>query len=229
MFEMIGLLMAAAALLIFSGGLSGVYILITLLLVRGRASSKSLALLAGLIPMASVVYIMVCSVAFSIVVPGQSGALFGDISEPLPNGYTLAALGKMPEFARIDPKSDSDRQPQLLGYIRRIQVEGYIVYGEYGSRFTESTWPDAGDHGWFAFDTRSRVVRNFDTLAELNTFAGHQVGLVKAIEFHSHDRYHRHFLQVKRFVLFAPTTIASLLFFLFLFRLRMSRGLPARS
>ena len=128
----------------------------------------------------------------------------------------------MPDFARIEPKSDSAQQSQLLGYIRQIQVEGANVYGEYGSLFSENASPDAGEHGYFILDTHDGTVRNFDTLKQLNGFVGHQVNLIKCSQFHSQESSHKLFLFIKRLVLFGPTIAASFIYFLFLMRMRTS-------
>lgn len=225
MFEIIGLLFATAAFLGLSGVLGCVYATIAWFILRKRRRRRKtfLTLLAGLLPPAFAAYIAVCSIIFAFTIPGQGDRLFGDTYEPLPNGYVLKALGKMPDFAGVYPKSDSGFEPQLLGYVRSIQVEGSRVYGEYSNRFSESAWTDGASHGYFVFDTRDRSIRNFDTMAELAASAGHQLHLVKATDFRSQDTSYRRFLRLRNLLLFGPPAAATLAYFLFLVKTRRSR------
>jgi hypothetical protein len=51
-----------------------------------------------------------CAVVFSVLVPGEADRIFfGDVSEPLPNGYTLKVLAKMSDYGMIEDSSASFR------------------------------------------------------------------------------------------------------------------------
>ena len=96
MFELIGLLFATIFLFTIASILAAILAGITWLLVRNTsAPRKRLMFTAAMIPIASAAYLWL----YMALLPGES--LFGDISQPLPNGYVLEALGKMPDFASI--------------------------------------------------------------------------------------------------------------------------------
>jgi hypothetical protein len=101
MFEMIGLLIATGFLFALAALASAILAGLTWLYVRKRRAPRiRLMLAAAVIPIVSAAYFWLCIA----LLPDES--LFGDIDQPLPNGYALKALGKMPDFASIDnPKT----------------------------------------------------------------------------------------------------------------------------
>src|SRR5579863_10213061 len=122
MFEIIGLLIGSLVMLTLAAAAGVVYAGITYAVLRERPKARlGLMLLGAAIPIVSAIYLWLCVA----MLPGES--VFGDISEPLPNGYHLQALGKMPDFATIETgdsfgSGDSIlRVPQAIG---RIGVVG---------------------------------------------------------------------------------------------------------
>lgn len=100
MFEMIGLLVGTAILFVLSVIAGGVYAGTAFLILWGRPKRRiALMLLAAAIPVCSTAYMWLCVA----ILPGES--LFGDIDQPLPNGYTLQALGKNAGLCPYRPRS----------------------------------------------------------------------------------------------------------------------------
>lgn len=188
MFEMIGMLVG----LVFLGGLAFLLGLLlgvaAWLLFWGRRRPKRLILMIASIPLLSAGYVIGCAIVFAVFVPNQPDEFFGDFSEPLPNGYVLTGLGKMPEFAFIDSKPSEKKQPRLLGGIKSIEVDGQTVYGAYSK---PGSWPAESfapvDTCCFVFDTQSGQVRNLKTMPELSAAAGHPVHLVDSQFFRSKE------------------------------------------
>ena len=131
MFEIIGLFIGTAFVLALSGVLGCVFALLSWLAIHKTHHRVRLVLTAALLPSIGVLYMGGCEIAFSIMLPGEAGLLFGDISEPLPNGYRLAALGKMPDYGRIEAMAGPAAEPQLTGWIGRVAVEGPLIFGAY--------------------------------------------------------------------------------------------------
>jgi hypothetical protein len=73
-----------------------------LLKTRNQPWRKA-SLVAGLFPPSATAYILACVILSSMVSSflGTPDFAFGDISQRLPNGYTIEALGKMPECGHI--------------------------------------------------------------------------------------------------------------------------------
>ena len=186
MFEMIGMLVGLVVL----GGLSfllGLLIAVAAwLLFWGRPRPKRLILTAACVPPISLGYVIACAIIFAIFVPNQPDQFFGDFSEPLPNGYVLTGLGKMPEYAYFDSESPGRNQPALLGRVKSLEQDGDIVYGAYSHpEYGSSEFFAPKDINYFEFDTHSRQVRSFKTMEELNVAAGHPVHLVDSQFFRS--------------------------------------------
>jgi hypothetical protein len=126
MFELIGLLFATMLLFVLAAVLSG----ITWLLVRKTsAPRKRLIFAAASIPIISAAYFWLCIA----LLPGES--LSGDISQPLPNGYLLEALGKMPDFASISNPKSPNSYNGLSECISQLAVYGPLVAGQYSHPF----------------------------------------------------------------------------------------------
>jgi hypothetical protein len=134
---------------------------------------------AAVIPVVSAAYLWLCVA----LLPGKS--LFGDIAEPLPNGYTLKALGKMPDFASIDSPRNPNSYNGLSECIGKLAVYGPLVVGRYSHPF--GSFSAKEDEPYFMFDTRDG--RNVDvaSLAELESDLGHCVQLVEVQFFRSRE------------------------------------------
>jgi hypothetical protein len=134
---------------------------LTWLFLRKRSGQLRLPMLGALVlPPFCVAYFLAC-IAF---LPGKS--LFGDISEPLPNGYYLQALGKMPDFAGIAVGSSFDESEiHLSECIGSLTVSGPFVAGRY-SHPCDRFDPHANE-AYFLFDTRNGKVTEFVSLHDL--------------------------------------------------------------
>jgi hypothetical protein len=193
------------------------------LLFWGRRRPKRLILMTALVPTLSLGYVIACAIVFTIFVPNQPDQFFGDFSEPLPNGYVLTGLGKMPEYAYLDTETPGRNQPALLGGIKSLEQDGEIVYGAYSHpQYGSPEFFAPPDTGYFEFDTRSRQVRNFKTVEELNAAAGRPVHLVDSQFFRSQIPGRLYLRKVENAIYVLPP-IAWLLFCLYRlvrFRLR---------
>lgn len=221
MFEIIGLLFGIVFFFVISCIAGGGFALVAWLILRSQGRHRRRRIvIAACLPPVFAAYVLACAVAFSVFVPGESGMLFGDISEPLPNGYVLTALGKMPRYGTIEAPSAA-YQPTVTGYIGSLEVDGPLVFGSYSRQFGSSL-PEGtgGNQGYFAFDTRNGSVLDFGSLAELNRHAGHSVQLVETGSFRSAEASHRHLVNVERGVWIGPPLICTVLYFLFLLRVR---------
>jgi hypothetical protein len=219
MFEIIGLLGDIALLFAFSSLVGGVYALVAWIIVRSQAHSRKRRIaIAAALPPAFAAYILACAIAFSIFVPGHSELLFGSISEGLPNGYRLMALGKMPRYGRIEAPSGDINQPTANGYFGSVEVDGPLVFGAYDSRYDAS--PGDGNQGYFAFDTRSGKVLDFGTLPELNRYAGHSAHFTENQSFRSAEASQKRLFNVERWIWFAPPHMCTAFYFLFLLKVR---------
>jgi hypothetical protein len=231
MFEMIGLLFS----LFFLFGLSIVLGLLcgvaAWLLFLGRHRPKALIATAALIPPLSAVYLVLTAIVLAIFVPNQPDEFFGDFAEPLPNGYLLKGLGKMPDYAYFDTSNPSKLQPRTLGSVLRLEQDGPMVFGAYGHLNRDFGKLMTGDQGYFAFDTRTGQVQNFDTLQKLNALAGHTVHMVESQYFRSQEPERIFLRRTENLIFFGPPSAATLLCFILLvrFRLRGSTSVRNRS
>jgi hypothetical protein len=219
-FELIGLLVGTFVFFAFSGLMGVIYALLAWLILRGLTRRRRYVIVAALLPPMFALYIAVCTIGFSVFVPGESGRLFGDISEPLPNGYVIQALGKMPDYGHIDRRDDEKSgYPQgFRGYIGRVAVDGSLVFGAYSHTSTEPR-----DGGYFVFNTQSGSARNFDTLPELNGYVGHPVELTQIQFFRSQEISHKSQIKVERSLMFGPPILGTLLYVFLLLQIRRTR------
>jgi hypothetical protein len=202
MFELIGLLFATIFLFVLAAIAAAILAGMTWLLVRKSSMPrKRVIVIAALIPFASAAYFWLCIG----LLPGE--ALFGDISQPLPNGYTLKALGKMPDFASID-KTDSPSAGYngLSQCIGRLAVYGPLVTGQYSHPF--GSFDAAANEPFFIFDTRDRQHTEFPDLASLQAALGHSVSLIDVQFFRSQEPAYRRQISVNRAIMFGPPIIA---------------------
>jgi hypothetical protein len=187
MFEFIGLIIVTA----FLGGLScvagAIFGLIGWLIFWGRHRPKLLILATMAVPPASLLYVAICAVVFTLFVPNQPDEFFGDFSEPLPNGYILTGLAKMPDYAYFESTPPMAHQPPLIGGVKSLEQDGELIYGSYGHLYSEDVPAIDVDHGYFVFDTRTGAVRNLKTISELNQAAGHSVKLELSENFRSRN------------------------------------------
>jgi hypothetical protein len=224
MFEMMGLLIGLMVLCVLSILTGGLFAALAWLLFWGRRRPRLLILIGALIPLASVVYVVICAVCMGFVVPNQPDEFFGDFSEPLPNGYILKGLGKMPDFAYFDSEVPGRNQPATRGGVGRLEQDGQIIYGAYGHLDNETVESSGEDHGYFVFDTRSGEVRDLKTIQELNSVAGHPVQLVQSKFFRSQDPKRILLRRVEDVIYFAPPVAVALLFLFLLVRLRLRKS-----
>jgi hypothetical protein len=213
MFEMIGLLIGTAILFVLSliAGLiyAGIAFLILWKRPRGRIP---LLVLAAAIPVCSTAYMWLCVA----VLPGES--LFGDISQPLPNGYTLQALGKMPDFATIH-QGDSNFGPLLVSqYIGRVNVEGPLIVGQYSHPF--DAFDGDGHEPFFTFDTRTAAHVDYPTQSALEATVGHALTFSPVQSFRSHESSYVRQQRLHRIVFFLPPAFVSVMFFVILISIR---------
>ncbi len=228
MFEIIGLLIDIAVFLAVGAILGAAFAFVAWLLIPKRTLFKLVPILgAAAVPVLSAIWIIVGVLFFAVAFPGRSYTLFGDIVEPLPNGYYLMALGKMPDFAQINHSSDiSSGSIPLSKCVGGIAVEGPLVVGAYSHPFSQFT--AEGNQGFFLFDTRSGAVRDYETLHKIETSLGHPVAIVRVDEFHSQQPFYVRDLAWERGVLFGPPIAAILAYLAFLIWLRLRhRAQPA--
>jgi hypothetical protein len=221
MFEFIGFLFATAIFFGFAFLLGLGFGLGGWILFVGRRRPWRLIAIAALTPPVAAAYMFGCAIVFEIAVPNQPDVLFGDISEPLPNGYVLKGLGKMPEFAYFDGGPSSKFPAPILGGVRRLELDGQMVYGAYGHLNDDSAPFDQNDHGYFAFDTRSGQVQNFDSLAKLNASAGHPVHFVETQFFRSQEPGRKFLILIEDLISFGPPIVACLICLYLLIRRRV--------
>jgi hypothetical protein len=223
MFEMLGLLFDICVFVAIGSILGVVYALLAWFLVRNIPSFKLFAVAgAGAIPILSSIWIVACVIVCAFAFPGKSYTLFGDIEEPLPNGYYLMALGKMPDFASIHYGSDlSIGAISLSKCVGGIAVDGPLVAGSYSHSFSEFT--AVGNQGYFLFDSRSGAIREYTSLPQMETALGHPLHIIPTQDFHSREPFYLRDLVREQGLLFIPPVGAILAYSIFLLWLR-SRG-----
>jgi hypothetical protein len=223
MFEIIGLLFGIGLLFVLSIALGLVYGFVAWIVTGpGSARRRFKALVAACIPPASAVYLLICAVGISILATGQGDLLFGGIYEPLPNGYSLSALGKMPDYGTIRPKSATQADPKINGFVGQIDVKGPFVYGAFSHR--DLSQPTEENLGYFALNTRTAEVRDFATQGELDHFAGYPVQLVENWQFRSKETRYQRRLEVERWISFGPPITLTVVYFVFLAWSRKFKG-----
>jgi hypothetical protein len=85
--------------------------------------ASSWAIAAFAIPILSAAYLWMCIA----MLPGKS--LFGDISQPLPNGYVLTGLGKMPDFSYVQKQAagvDTSNEPACVARLEVVRTSRLI-------------------------------------------------------------------------------------------------------
>jgi hypothetical protein len=204
LFELIGLTFATLFLFLIAAAAGSFYAGIAWFLVRNRECRRlPLILFAAAIPIFSAAYFWLCVA----MLPGES--LFGDISQPLPNGYSLQALGKMPDFASINKgNSLSNETVALSECIGSLTVSGPFVAGRYSHPF--GSFDPKPNEGYFVFDTRTGQFVDFRSLHELESKFGHSAHLVPTQFFRSREPAYKRQQMINKIVMFAPPTLATL-------------------
>jgi hypothetical protein len=218
MIDMIGVAIATAFLFALALVCSVVLAVVTWLLVRKQktAPRKRLVIFALGIPIAAAAYFWLCAA----ILPGES--LFGDISEPLPNGWVVEALGKMPDFADIkDPKSPM-RDSHMTEYVGKLAVEGELVVGQYSHPYDAFT-PNPIEP-YFIFDTKHGTTTEFQTWSALQAALGHPIALTEIQYFQSPLAANRR--KIVRSIEFSPPIVGLLILIAFISRYR-SRNAPS--
>jgi hypothetical protein len=105
---------------------------------------------------------MIVSSALSTVL-GTPDLVFGDINEPLPNGFYLRALDKMPEAGRIE-KAQNDLAG--VAWVSDVQIAGPLVIGRYNYTCFSRT-EEEKSRNLFLFDTRNGTTRDFAAESDL--------------------------------------------------------------
>ena len=214
MFEIIGLLFATALLFVVSSIIGAAYAAVAFLILWQRPKRRlRKVLVAATIPIISAAYLWLCTA----LLPGQT--LFGDISQPLPNGYSLQALGKMPDFAYIVRGSSfSGRGVNLTELVGSLAVQGPLVIGRYSHPAGEF-YPHPNEN-YFVFDTTTETVQNYASLDSLTARLGQPVKLVSTERFNSQESSYLKQQRSEHRSMFLPPLIASVAYTLFLVHLR---------
>jgi len=207
--EFIGLFVAGVLFFTLSGAISCVYGGVAWLILDSRKGGHRKVLrIATCLPPVFAVYMVVCAIVFAQFIPGEGNRIFfGDIYEPLPNGYTLTAMAKMPTYGTIHASS---AMIGTLGSVGRVAVDGPFVFGEHNDK-----------QGYFAFDTRNASTVNLDTITELDHYAGHPVQLTEIFSFRSSEGRRDRLTTIERRIWHGPPLICSFLYFAFLVKLRL--------
>lgn len=218
MFEMIRLLIGTLFLFALAAVVGIVYAAVTFAILWKRPKArKRFMLLGAAVPVVSVAYMWICVA----VLPGES--LFGDINEPLPNGYSLEALGKMPDFASIKRDdaswSKSDVFPdQCIG---RVAVDGNLVVGQYSHPF--GSFNADQNEPFFAFDTISAKNIDYTTQAALESALGKPITLVETQYFRSQEQRYVRRMRIERLIEAGPPFMSTIVFFIFAVKRRLAQ------
>lgn len=208
MFEIIGLMIGTVIFFGLAITLGLVFGLTAWLVFWGRRRPKRMIALAVIVPPFSALYIFLCAILLMIFVPNQPDLFFGDISEPLPNGYILKGLGKMPEYSYFDVASSGKQYSGMRGGVRRLGVDWQMIYGAYGSITDNQLISTNHDNGYFILNTRTGQVKNVDTISQLNAEAGHPVQLIESQFYRSREPAAILLRRIDNFVLFGPPAVA---------------------
>jgi len=181
--EIIGLLITAFLLMGVASLVGALCALAVYLLFRrtNRRSAKA-CLVVGFFPPAVMGYLLGCLILSSMLSGflGTPDLAFGDIKERLPNGFTLEALGKMPEAGHIQKTGESLVQ---VAWVGGVQIDGPYVLGKYDYTYFPRSEREVG-RDFFIFDTRTATVRDFDSEAALAASAKINVHLTSTAYFH---------------------------------------------
>ena len=158
-------------------------LVVYLLLRKANRTSARACIVAGLFPPTVMGYLLGCLVLSSVLsgLLGTPNLVFGDINEPLPNGFTLQALDKMPEAGHIQKAGDSLLQ---VAWVGAVQIDGPYVLGKYDYTYFPKTEQDTG-RDFFMFDTRTGEIRNFASQTGLADSAKTDIHLTPTPYYHA--------------------------------------------
>ena len=182
--EILGRLFMMILLMGLASGAGLICALVVFGLLRHfKISSRRTTVIAALFPPAVMAYLLCFVIASSLLssFTGTPDLLFGDINEPLPNGFKLWALDKMPEAGLIKRDDDSLRQ---VGWVSDLQISGPFVLGKYDYTYFPKT-EDQGNRNFFLFDTRNGKAQDFATESDLSKVANVPVHLTPTQFFHA--------------------------------------------
>lgn len=203
MLDFIGLFIGAGILLGLSAGVSVIILFLTWLVVRPMNLWRAALLVPGALLAPACVAWLYLSVA---LLPHES--LFGDIDQPLPNGYRLQALGKMPDFATIDSGSGVvGNQAHLSECIGSLQVQNNWIAGRYSHPF--GTFEAMANEPYFLFNTHTGIERDFPTRDALQAQLPDPLQLEPVTAFESQEPAYRCQHLLSRFVITGPMIAAA--------------------
>jgi hypothetical protein len=206
--EFIGLFIAGILFFALSVVVGCVYGGVAWLILGSRKDHRKFLWTAARLPPVFAAYMVACAVLFGVFVPGEGDRIFfGDLYERLPNGYTVTAMAKMPDYGCVH--DDSARALCVNGWVGSLAVDGPFVFGAYSHKA-----------GYFALDTRNGRDLDFATIAELDRHAGHPVHLTDTFWFQSSNGRRGLLQTIERSIWFGPPLICSVFYFRFLVKLR---------
>jgi hypothetical protein len=215
MFEFIGLIIGTAVLLTVAAIFGAVLaVMVWFILPQQAARRKTLTWVTPLLPVAGVLYCLICIG----LLPSES--LFGDIDQPLPNGYRLTALGKMSDWAAISKDDDQWAQTGIKEWFGRVAVDGPLVVGQYSHPF--GLVDQVSSKPYFVFDTKSGRAESFATLEALDARLGHPVQLVEVQFFRSQEASYVRQMRINSFIMYGPPTLLLAVYFALIWRVRRS-------
>jgi hypothetical protein len=189
------------------------------LLTKHVKSGRTLVVFTGAaLPVLCFVYFLGCA----SVLPGYTDS----IDEPLPNGFHLTALKKMPDFAGI--QSPSNPAFQLTECIASLQVVGPMVAGHYSH--PEGVFQPNSQEGYFLLDTRNRKFTNYSNQSAVEQTLGQSLNLVDVFYFHSDEAAYQQEAKREQHILEIPLLAiltAYILLLLFVMSRSNRRGFPA--
>jgi hypothetical protein len=162
-----------------------------------------------LFPPAVMAYLLCFVIACSILssVTGTPDLLFGDIDEPLPNGFKLEALSKMPEDGLIKREGDPLAQ---IGWVSALQTSGPFVLGKYDYTDFPKT-ADQSSRNFFLLDTSTGRKQDFGTESDLSNALNGPIHLTPTEFFHAPKPPGRRLRDFSLFLIaFMPPTAAGL-------------------
>ncbi len=201
------MLFGAIVFVVLCIGLGGASAFFAWLMLRRRPRVRLMMTVAGVLPAVCGIYMVVCLILFS-------GGNWGDIDEPLPHGYTLTALGKMPDAAFIEASSgDHAMKPEMQSRIGAVDLEGDMLFGQYNDGFGDEFNPATVKLKWccFAFNTATGEVKNFISPDEMNNFAGKTIATEEVQYFHSREPGTIRTRRLQKWILLTPPAVTVLL------------------
>jgi hypothetical protein len=182
--EILGRLIATILMMALASAAGVVCALIVFILLRRfKIKSRRTTVMAALFPPAAMTYLICIAIASSTLSSsvGTPDVVFGDIHEALPNGFSLSALGKMPEAGRIE----KDTEPSIqVAWVNHLQTSGPLVLGEYDYQYFPK-FEGQSNRNFFLLDTRNGKTLDFATESDLSKAANIPVHLIATQFFHA--------------------------------------------